>query len=109
MFKAMMKPNIKSGTCSSENLMGCEMGKNEIVMNKPVYLGQAILDLRKLVMYEFYYDYIVPKYGSGAKLCYMNTDFVVYHIKMENFYTDIAGDGKERFVTSGYVPARGSK
>ena len=105
-LKAVMKPNVKSGICFSENLMGCEMGKIEVVINKPVYLCQAILDLSKLVMYEFHYDYMVPKYGSRAKLCSMDTGFPVYHIKMEDFYADIAGDVKERFDTSRYVPER---
>ena len=53
----VMKPNFKSGVLFGENLMGCEMGKIKVVMNKPVYLGQAILDLSKIVMYEFHYDY----------------------------------------------------
>ena len=82
-------------------------------MNKPIYLGQAILDLSKLVMYEFHYDYMIPKYagGTGAaygenlKLCYMDTDSLVYYIKMEDFYSDIAGDVKERFDTSGHDKA----
>ena len=52
----VMKPNFKSGVLFGENLMGCEMGKIKVVMNKPVYLGQAILDLSKIVMYEFHYD-----------------------------------------------------
>ena len=49
-FKNVMKPNFKSGVLFGENLMGCEMGKTKVVMNKPVYLGQAILDLSKIVM-----------------------------------------------------------
>ena len=53
----VMKPNFKSGVLFGENLMGCEMGKIKVVMNKPVYLGQAILDLSKIVMYEFHYDW----------------------------------------------------
>ena len=57
----VMKPNFKSGVLFGENLMGCEMGKIKVVMNKPVYLDQAILDLSKIVMYEFHYDYMVPK------------------------------------------------
>ena len=105
-LKAVMKPDFKSGICCSENLMGCEMGKIEVVMNKPVYLSQSILDLSKLVMYEFYYDYMFPKYGSTAKLCYMDTDSLVYHIKMEDFYTDITGDVKERFDMSGFMEPR---
>ena len=82
--------------------MGCEMGKTKVVMNKPVYLGQAILDLRKIVIYEFHYDYRTPKYGDNLKLCYMNTDSFVYHIKTEDFYKDITEDVKERFNMSEY-------
>ena len=55
-LKAVMKPNFKSGVLFGKNLMGCEMGKIKVVMNKPFYLGQAILDLSKIVMYEFHYD-----------------------------------------------------
>ena len=83
--------------------MGCEMGKIKVIMNKPVYLGQAILDLSKIVMYEFHYDYMVPKYGlEKLKLCYMDTDSLVYDIKTEDFYEGIANDVEARFDTSGY-------
>ena len=99
----VMKPNFKSGVLFGENLMGCEMGKIKVVMNKPVYLGQAILDLSKIVMYEFHYDYMVPKYGlEKLKLCYMDMDSLVYDIKTEDFYEDIANDVEGRFDTSGY-------
>ena len=67
----VMKPNFKSGVLFGENLMGCEMGKIgkiKVVMNKLVCLGQVILDLSKIVMYEFHYDYMVPKYGDRLKL-----------------------------------------
>ena len=85
--------------------MGCEMGKTKVVMNKLVYLGQAILDLSKIVMYEFHYDYMVPKYSlEKLKLCYMDTDSLVYEIKTEDFYADIADDVSARFDTSGYCP-----
>ena len=67
-LKNVMKPNFKSGVLFGENLMGCEMGKIKVVMNKPVYLGQAILNLSKIVMYEFHYDYMKPKYGNNLKL-----------------------------------------
>ena len=99
----VMCPNFKSGVLFGENLMGCEMGKIKVVMNKPVYLGQAILDLSKIVMYEFHYDYMIPKYGlEKLKLCYMDTDSLVYDIKTEDFYEDIANDVEARFDTSGY-------
>ena len=56
----------KSGTLFGANLMGCEMGKIKVVMNKPVYLGKAILDLSKIVMYEFHYDYMKQKYDDDS-------------------------------------------
>ena len=101
-LKTVMKPNFKSGILFGENLMGCEMGKIKMVMNKPVYLRQAILDLSKTVMYEFNYDYMKPKYGDDLTLCYMDTDSLVYYIKTKDFYADIADDVSTRFDTSGY-------
>ena len=100
-----MKPSFKSEILFSENLMGCEMGKVKVVMNKPAYLDQAILDLSKIVMYEFHYDYMLPKYND-LKLCYMDTDSLMYLIKTEDFYEDIADDLKTRFDTSGYCKDR---
>ena len=97
-----MKPNFKSGTLLGPDLMGSEMQKIKVVMNKPVYLGQAILDLSKTIMYEFHYDYIQPKYGDKLKLCYMDTDSYVDDIKTEDFYKDIAEDVEARFDTSAY-------
>ena len=103
----VVKPNFKSGVLFGENLMGCEMGKIKVVMNKHVYLGQAILDLSKIVMYEFHYDYMAPKYGlEKLKLCYVDTDSLVYDIKTEDFYEDIADNVPARFDTSGYCPNR---
>ena len=105
-LKNVMKPNFKSGVLFGENLMGCEMGKVMVVMNKPVYLGQAILDVSKIVTYEFHYDYMLQKYGNNLKLCYMDTDSLVYQIETEDFYEDIAKDVPTRFDTSGYCKDR---
>ena len=100
--KLVMKPNFKGGRKFSENLMGVEIGKSKRKMKKPVYLGQAILDLSKLVMYEFHYEYMLPRYGDKVQLCYMGTDSFVYHIKTSDFYKDIAADLEKRFDTSRY-------
>ena len=105
-LKLVMKPNFKSGVQFGESLMGCEMGKIKVVMNKPVYLGHAILDLSKTVMYKFHYDYMAPKYGKKLDLCYMGTDSLIYNIEMEDFYKDIAEDVPARFDTSDYNPDR---
>ena len=83
------------------------MGKVRVKMNKPVYLGQAILDLSKTIMYEFHCDYIKKKYNwEDLKLLYMDTDSLVYNIKTEDYYKDIAEDVETRFDTSGYEPGR---
>ena len=103
----VMKPNFKSEVLFGETLLGCEMGKIKVVMNKLVYLSQVILDLSKIVMYGFHYDYMVPKYGlEKLKLCYMDTNSLVYDIKIEDFYEDIGDDVPARFDTSGYCPNR---
>ena len=93
----VMKPNFKDGHPFSKHLFAVEMGKTKIKMNKPVYLGQAILDLSKTLMYEFHYGYMRPKYGSKVKLCYMDTNSFVYEIETEDFYRDIANDVEKRF------------
>ena len=83
------------------------MGKIKVVMNRPVYLGQAILDLSKIVMHEFHYDYMKPKYNDGnLTLCYMDMDSLIYSIEKGDFFKDIADDVKDRFDTSGYNPDR---
>ena len=78
------------------------MRKTKIYMNKPVYIGQAVLDISKTLMYEFWYDYIKPKCREKAKLYYMDTDSFIMFIETEDFYKDISNDVKERFDTSGY-------
>ena len=62
-----MKPNFKDCFPFSKHFFAVEMGKTEIKKNKPVYLGQVILDLSKTLMYEFHYDYIRPKYSGNLK------------------------------------------
>ena len=96
------EPNYHSSKCISKDLMIIEMRKVEVKMNKPIYLGQAILDISKTLTYEFWYDYIKPKYGDKARLCYMDTDSFVIHIKTEGFYKDIADDVERWFDTSNY-------
>ena len=96
------EPNYHSSKCISKDLMIMEMKKVEVKMNKPIYLGQAILDISKTLMYEFWYDYIKPKHNEKAKLCYMDNDSFIIHIETEDFYKDIAQDVNKWFDTSGY-------
>ena len=70
------------------------MKKARVLINKPVYLGLAILDISKILMYGFWYNYIELKNGDKARLCYMDTESFVIYIKTEDFYKDIADDVK---------------
>ena len=70
--------------------------------NKPVYLGLLILETSKTLMYESWYDYIIPKYKQNGKLCYMDTDRIIIDIKTEDFYEDISNNVDKRFDTSNY-------
>ena len=71
-------------------------------MNKSIYLGLLILEISKIIMYEFWYDYMKNKYGDMVKLCYMDTDSLIMNIKTKDFYKDIVQDVEERFDTSDY-------
>ena len=81
----VLEPNYHTTKFFTENLLVIEMKKILILMNKPVYLGLSILDLSKTVMYKFWYDYVKLKYGENAKLCNMDTDSFIVHVKTEIF------------------------
>ena len=100
--KLTAKPNYESRKIFNENLVSVHMKKTSLTMNKPVYLGMSILDLSKIVMFDFHYKYIKPKYGDKAKLLFTDTDSFLYEIQTEDFYKDISGDVKNRFDTSDY-------
>ena len=86
------EPNYHLSKCISKDLMIMEMRNVEVKMNMSMYLGQAILDISKTLMYEFWYDYIRPKYKEKARRCCMDTNGFVMFIKTEDFYKDIASD-----------------
>ena len=79
-----------------------EMKKTEVKINKPIYLGQAVLDLSKKPMFEFWYDYLKPMYGDKIRLCYTDTDDFIMHIKTDDFYKDINNDVDKWFDTSNF-------
>ena len=78
------------------------MKNTKVKMNKCVYLGMSILDISKTLKYEFWYDYLKPKYENKAKLCYMDTDSFVINIFTEDVFEDINNDVERRFDTSNY-------
>ena len=100
--KLVSEPNYHTMNYISEDLSIIEMKRMKVKMNKPIYLGLSILDISKILMYEFWYDYMKPKYNDNVKLCYMDTDSFVMNIKTEDFCKDIANDVEKRFDTSNY-------
>ena len=82
------------------------MTKTKVKMNKPIYLGLSILEISKILMYEFWYDYMKPKYNDNVKLCYMDMDSFITNIKTNDFYKDISNDVDSRFDTSNYEVKR---
>ena len=100
--KLVSEPNYHTTNLISEDLSIIEMKKTKVKMNKPIHLGLSILEISKILMYEFWYDYMKPKYNDIVRLCYLDTDSFVMHIKTNDFYKDIASDVENRFDTSNY-------
>ena len=101
--KLVSEPNYHIISLISEDLSIIDKSiYNLFKMNKPIYLGLSILEISKTLMYEFWYDYMKPKYNDNVRLCYMDTDSFIMHIKNNDFYKDIASDVENRFDTSNY-------
>ena len=82
------------------------MKKISVKMNKAIYLGLTILSLSKILMYDYWYNEMKPKYKNKIRLCYMDTDSFIMHIKTEDFYKDIADDVERMYDTSNYTVER---
>ena len=85
------KPNYHTTKFFTENLLAIEIKKMRILINKPVYLGFSILELSKILMYEFWHHYAKPKYAE-KRCCYVNTDILIGYTKTDDIYKDIAKD-----------------
>ena len=72
------EPNYHTTKFITENLLAIDLKETEILMNKSVYLGLSILKISKMLRYEFWYDYVKPKYSEKVKFCYINTDSSLY-------------------------------
>ena len=101
--RLIAKPNYKGAFIFEDsNLVSVSMGESTVVLNKPIYLGRAILDISKTLMYNFFYGYVKPKYGDRAQLFSMDTDSQCLRIQTEDLYEDITEDVSKWFDTSNY-------
>ena len=80
----MSEPNFLGTKAFHWKLLAIEIRIRQIFINKSVYLGLSILESNKTVTYEFWYDYVKPKYGEKAKLGYIDTDDKKINIKMDD-------------------------
>lgn len=92
--KLFNKPNFKSHTIFNKNLIGIHMTKTEIVLDKPIYVGTSVLDISKILMYDFHYNVMKNKYGNKAVLLATDTDSLMYHVKTWNIYHDMKNDSQ---------------
>ena len=99
--KALAKPHLMSSKIINDELVMVHGGRRRVQLNKPIYVGFAILDISKLIMYKFHYDFIIPKYGQAAKLCFTDTDSLTYHIQTNDLYADM-GTHSELFDLSNF-------
>ena len=82
--------------------MAIEMRKTKVLMDKLIAVGQAVLDISKNLMYEFWYEHLKSMYQNNIKLCYMDTDSFINHIQTDDFLKDISKDVDKWFDTSRY-------
>ena len=101
-IKLVSEPNYHTTKHFSDNLLVIEMKKAKVKMNKPVDLDMLVLDISKTLMYDFWQDYVKPKYNGKAKLCYIDTDSFVINISTEDFFEDINNNVERWFDTYNY-------
>ncbi|KAL6416485.1 hypothetical protein ACFW04_013440 [Cataglyphis niger] len=96
------KPNFHSRSVFAEDLIAVELRKLEIKFYKPIYVGMCILDISKIRLYKFHYEYMLPLYQDKCEIMYTNTDSLIYRVECEDIYEDMKRD-IDRFDTSDYA------
>lgn len=95
------KPNFHSCSIFDENLVAIQLDKLQVLINKPIYVGMCILDISKIVFYEFHYNFMKTLLKDNCKLLYIDTDSGIYDIKHKDIYK-IMRENINRFDTSDY-------
>ena len=101
--KHAAKVNFISGKMFNEIFFAIYQIKEQLVLNRPIYVGMTILELYKLFMYDFYYNYMLNKYDTkNLRLMFTDTDSLLYEIKNKDVYKDLYDKGRKYFDTSDY-------
>lgn len=99
--KYTSRPSFDRFQIFNEDLVGVQNKTINLVLNKPVYVGATILELSKILMYDFHYNVMKPKYGDNLNLLFTDTDSLMYEIFTDNIYQDMT-TFRDYFDTSGY-------
>ncbi|KAL9982399.1 hypothetical protein ACROYT_G004435 [Oculina patagonica] len=99
--KLVASPLYSRHVMFSNDLVGIDMRKSRLFLNKPVYTGMTILDVSKLCMYDFFYNHLKKEYGERCELLYTDTDSLLLEIETEDVYADMAKN-IDKYDTSDY-------
>lgn len=100
--KLIALPNFKRFNILDEDLVVVHLNKTNIIMDKPVAVGMSVLDLSKVIMYEFFYNHLKPKYGENIRMAYTDTDSFIMEVKTDCFYSDMQ-QSIEMYDTNDYA------
>ena len=103
LLKRIAKPNYDSSVIfDGSQLVLVRMRQSTVLLNKPIHHGVSVLSRAKVPMYEWHYEYMISKYGDKVKLCYADTDSLIYEIETKDYYDDIRADVPTKLDTSEY-------
>jgi hypothetical protein len=100
--KRIANPRLEQFRIINEDTVLIDRVRKEVTLNKPIYAGFSILDLSKVLMYDFHYNVIVERYGNAARLLFTDTDSLTYHICTDDVYRDLESIIHDYFDTSDY-------
>jgi len=101
LLKAVSKPSYRQAQIVNPDLVMVRAARQKILLNKPIAVGFCVLELSKLVMYKFYYDYLKPSYQDRCKLLFTDTDSLCCEIETRDLYRDM-GEAMHLFDTSNF-------
>ena len=102
-LKYVAKPTFARQEIFNEHLVGIQNHKEKVLLNKPIYVGMAILDISKHLMYDFYYNTLKARYGENVRLLYTDTDSLIVKVDTEDVYGDMKKN-LDDYDTSNYSP-----
>ena len=102
-LKLVAKPTFARQVIFNPDLVGIQNHKEKVLINKPIYIGMTVLDLSKMLMFDFYYNHLKKTYGENVRLLYTDTDSVIVKVDTEDIYADMSLNA-DLYNTSNYSP-----